>query len=373
MTLERRRREIRRHWAHLLTPADAVRNPLYAALCAHARHDDLLIDILLNTPDTQARPNLVLAAVHDLVLEDPSGELGVHYPTAAHFVACGSSIDAPPVDPLPFAPPLPEAAETITRWISHHRDEVVSRMEGRSTQTNEVGRTAVLSCGLAAAAGNRPTALIDLGCSAGLNLLFDHYRIDRTDGITLGDPSSSVVVTTESSGAPLPSTMPEIPWRLGVDLAPPDLDDDLAARWLLACQWPDDLARFERSRRAMGLWRASDARPSLMTASVVEGIDEVLDTVPDDLLVVIAHSWMVAYLNASEQQQLASWIRRAMQQREVAWLSFEHPRLVPGLEHPSSAATRIPGASTLVLETHDRGPRVLAQAHPHGTWIRWES
>lgn len=373
MTTEQRRQLIREHFAHFFSPDDALRHPFYAALCAQASHDDTLVDLLLDIPEAQARPNLVLAALHDLALEHPEGDLAASYPTAAHFAACSQSADTAPRAPTPSPPSSPDAAGDVTAWVRGNRDLVAARMEGRSTQTNEIGRTGVLSAGLAEACQAQAVALIDLGCSAGLNLLVDRYRIERSDGCVLGDPESDIVVHTEVSGRPMPARTAQISWRAGIDLAPPDLDDETSVRWLLACQWPDDVARFERSRRAMGLWRSMTPRPRVVSGDAVSTLEHVIQEVPDDLLVVVQHSWVATYLSTEDQESLASLLRATMERRPLAWLSFEHPRLVPGLGHQVAPAERIAGASTLVLEDDRLGPRILAQAHPHGTWVDWEA
>jgi hypothetical protein len=371
VTLDEQRDLIRDRYRNFFSPEDAARHPLYASLCTTVEHDDALVDILLDTPQEQARPNLVLAALHDLSLEDPSSELAQHYPTAVHFAACGQTADSDAVDPIPSTLPDPGAAEDILSWIGRNRDLVISRMAGRSTQTNEIGRNAVLAAGVAFAVQGQEVALVDLGCSAGLNLLVDRYRIERSDGHSMGDEQSTIVISSQVSGAPMPSEHAPIAWRAGIDLDPPDLEDDVAVRWLLACQWPDDVARFERSRRAMGLWRSSSDRPPVIAGGAIESIEALIDQIPEELLVVVQHSWVVTYMTTEAQQELAAILRRVMSRRPLAWLSFEHPRLVPGLDHPRPTNGRIPGSTTLVLEDPAQGARVIAQAHPHGTWIRW--
>ena len=374
MTVSEERDRIRRLYAHFLTPADAERHPLYAALCERAAHDDAFIDVLLDVPIEQARPNLLLAALHDLALHNPTSDLAVHYPSAAHFAACGQSPDAPSRPPLLSPLPHPLAAKQISRWMVQHRDKVRSNMEGRSTQTNEVGRNAVLTAGVASASPDgRPIALIDLGCSAGLNLLVDRYRIERSDGVALGPVNSPIVITCDVTGSPMPTRSPPIAWRIGVDLDPPDLEDDDAVRWLLACQWPDDLERFERSRRAMAMWRASSPRPEIVAGDALTVRPEVIARVPPDLQVVVQHSWVLTYLSRDAQERVASMLREIMTHRPLAWLSFEHPRLVPGLGHPAVAGIRISGATNLVLESTPGEARVLAQSHPHGSWVHWEA
>ncbi|MEO7131017.1 MAG: DUF2332 family protein, partial [Dermatophilaceae bacterium] len=45
--------------------------PLYRAICAGAAGDDDVAGLILSAPSGQARPVLLLAALHDLVLKQP--------------------------------------------------------------------------------------------------------------------------------------------------------------------------------------------------------------------------------------------------------------------------------------------------------------
>ena len=126
MTLEQRREEIRERYAHFFSPEDALRHPLYAGLCAQASSDDTLVDILLDTPEAQARPNLLLAALHDLALEDPNGELAANYPTAAHFSACSQS--RPPLPHSTPVPSVPSPRGSATTVISSRAEWRVVRL-----------------------------------------------------------------------------------------------------------------------------------------------------------------------------------------------------------------------------------------------------
>ena len=110
----------------------------------------------------------------------------------------------------------------------------------------------------------RPIALIDVGCSAGLNLFVDRYRLEYrdTDHTThaIGPASASVVIPSLLGGDATPwherggSALPGISARVGVDLAPLDVRRDEpeclnsqvvkppAGRFR-----PTDLPRFSRS------------------------------------------------------------------------------------------------------------------------------
>src|SRR5947209_354798 len=79
-----------------------------------------------------------------------------------------------------------------------------------------------------------PIALLELGASAGLNLLYDRYRYRYGDH-TVGDAASPVTLDCELRGMAPPRAILPIAWRGGVDLHPVDVTDDDAVEWLQAC------------------------------------------------------------------------------------------------------------------------------------------
>jgi hypothetical protein len=72
-------------------------------------------------------------------------------------------------------------------FVLEHADQVVATVMARQTQTNEVGRCALLLPLLAGLPG--PLALVEVGASAGLCLLADRYAYDY-GGRLVGDPAS---------------------------------------------------------------------------------------------------------------------------------------------------------------------------------------
>ena len=121
-------------------------------------------------------------------------------------------------------------------------------------QTNEVGRSALIGPALTWAASRLPLPfrLVDVGSSAGLNMLCDRYLLDYGEHGTTGDPAAAVRVECTVLGGrpPIAPRLPEIGSRVGIDLDPPDLRDPDDSRWLLACVWPGT-NRTERTERAI--------------------------------------------------------------------------------------------------------------------------
>ena len=111
--------------------------------------------------------------MHDLVLRDPDGDL------AQAYQAVGNGSDPDQVDLWP-------RFQAVVADQRHEIDEMLRRT--RDVQTNEVGRSAALVPALTwlSEQMGAPLALIELGCSAGLNLLADHYRITCTRPVTAG-------------------------------------------------------------------------------------------------------------------------------------------------------------------------------------------
>ena len=365
------RAEAREHFSHTLTPDQRLTNPLYAGLCDATQRDNTLVDLLLEAPPAQRRPVLILAAIHLLALSDPEVGLGDHYPSAAWLKTVGGVDGEPREPPSTGHVPDGDGVAHVLRAVTRARDQIAHTLATRSTQTNEVGRSGVLAVGQVAASGGAPFGLIDLGCSAGLNLVPDSYRIDLPTRV-LGSPQSPVVITPSWRSDPAAAGELAIAWRCGIEPQPIDPGTDSDALWLLACQWPDDLARFERTRRAMRLWRHLPEVPPIIHGSALSSLHAAVERAPEDLPLVIQHSWMAAYLSSDEQEHLAREIRAIGSRRKVTWLWLEHAREVPGFEPPRPRHARIRGSSLLVAEEIGRRPMVLAQCHPHGTWASWD-
>ena len=136
-----------------------------------------------------------------------------------------------------------------------HRADIVELLATRHTNTNEVGRSAVLGPALTAVAARlgAPLGLVDVGASAGLNLFCDRYRLDYGAAGATGPADAPVRIECAVVGGapPIAPALPEIAARTGLDLDPVDVRDEDATRWLLACVWPDT-GRLPRTRLRAG-------------------------------------------------------------------------------------------------------------------------
>jgi hypothetical protein len=158
-------------------------------------------------------PVLLLATLHDEVLRDPACELAGWYASVAR------------------TPRDDDVTAALLAHCRRRRDAIVGTVSTRSTQTNEVGRCGVLLPALGMVAREvGELALVDVGTSAGLNLLPDRYRYRDEPGGSVG-PDAAVEITVGTRGAvPVPVRVPRIAARIGLDREPIDIFDDDASR-----------------------------------------------------------------------------------------------------------------------------------------------
>lgn len=324
--------------------------PRYEAMVRAAADDPEVMRIVAAAPAEAHVPNNLHAAARFLLLN------GADHPVSRAY------------DPGDVGD-LAVVGEQFCDFVRAREDEIAELLATRVVQTNEVNRTAAIapSLGRIAAAEGRPIALVDIGCSAGLNLLIDRYRITM-GGVGLGPADARLRIDAENRGAPIGTTPAEIGWRRGVDRSPVDVTDADAARWLEALVWPDQPERRDRLRAAIAEMEA-DPQP-LVAADALDGLRGALADAPEDLLVVIVTTWVVFYFDEDLRRAFDAAIVGA--DRPTAWLAMEMAGVVPGIEVPDRPADDGEvSAMTLVRGGGGRPEErsFLGHTHPHGAWV----
>jgi hypothetical protein len=332
-------------------------SPLYDRVCRAVAASDAVLDLVRDAPPYSHQPNVLLGAVHYLLLG------GAEHPLAGAYA--GESDD----DPGPL----------FVDFALGRRAEVLELMASRHTNTNEVGRSALLGPALTTAAARlgEPLALVDVGCSAGLNLLCDRYRLDYGAAGSTGPADAPVRIQCEVVGGapPIASSLPAIETRIGIDRKPVDAGDPDQARWQLACVWPDT-GRLPRTRLALDEVRKSP--PTIVAGDAVEAVTDVVLGVPKTAVPVVMTTWALAYLSPEDRAAFRDKLAAAASTRPIAWLTGEGPGVVDafaGIDAPSDEQGV--HASVLGLEifngTGAAAPELLAFVHPHGNWIDWRA
>ena len=322
-------------------------SPLYERLARAVADDAEMLALAAEAPPGQPTPNLFLAAVHFLLLGTAGAPLARFYPSLTETAAA------------------PDRAYPEFREFCRDNVAAVRRLLAtRRVQTNEVGRCAYLFPAFATVAreaGDAPLALVEIGTSAGLNLMWPRYAYRYGDGVVHGDPRSPVQLSCELRGAdrpPFPRAMPRVGLEVGVDLAVPDLDDPDDAGWLLALVWPEHHERRAALRGAIEIARA--ARPRLVTGDGLARLPGLLDAVPPGMTACVFHTHTINQFTVEGRERLSALLaahgaRRDLHRVSAEWLTGPDPRL----ELVSWRAGRV-------------SPRVLGSCHPHGRWLRWE-
>ena len=329
-------------------------SPLYERVCEAVAGDDDVLDLVLDAPPPGRQPNVLLAAVHDLVLR------GLDHPLAAVY-----DTGAAPAD----------AGRLFCEVVHHHRREVASLLATRRTNTNECGRSAVLVPALRWFADqvDRPLALLDAGASAGLNLHLDRYLLDYGDAGTTGPSDAPVRIPCELTGpAPIAADAPEVVARVGLDRAPVDLEDAAEVRWLLACVWPDT-GRLPRTRAAIDLARRH--RVPVVRGDVATALPAAAALLPGDAALAVTTSWVMAYVRREDHGRVVDALAGLSARRPVAWISAEAPGVLADVAATDDRGHGGVTRSVLAAMLFDEGARtsvhVLGRCHPHGATLEW--
>lgn len=287
---------------------------------------------------------------------------GLALRAAAGFHALWHDGRAPVLDAL-FAGVVQETAQlttTLCTIVHAHDAELAAWLDG-PPQTNEPGRSAGLMAGLLtlAARFGRPFELLEIGSSAGLNLLIDRFAFDL-GGVRVGPPASPVLIRPDWRGSPLPAAEVRIDSVRGVDIRPIDATAPGAERRLLAYIWADHRIRFDRVSRAVGMIRE---RPvDLVQGDAADWVETALARPqPAGTMRVLMHSIVWQYLPAAGQARIEAAMAaagvKATADRPLGWVTLEADRT---LNRHDLVVRSWPG---------DGVPHLLAHAHAHGFWV----
>jgi hypothetical protein len=338
-------------------------SPLYERLTLAAADRSDILDIMQVVPDRLRLPHLFLAAVQFLLARDGDAGSGLaaFYPNlAAGPTATG--------DPAP----------ALSAFCREHNAKLRQLVGDRRVQTNEVRRSTSVALALAQTGLPGPISLVELGCSAGLNLYPDRYRYRFGDASEIGETGSPVLLEVEFRGAtkpPIPASLLKIARRTGIDRAPLDLNSADDFDWLLACVWPEHKERQQRLVAAREHVRHTER--DLRTGGINE-VAQALNAPDEDESPVLLTTHTVTYFSPAERRQLLDTIACAGREQDLDWVLLEGPRVIADLTglaaHPRFAPESAKGFVYLALVSYRDGrktERLLARCSNHAEWIEW--
>jgi hypothetical protein len=301
------------------------RSPLYEAFGRGIARDQEAIAFLMTLPAEKQQPNLFLAAVCN-VAGTPAGR-----PQFRQALLCN--------------------AEAVRAVMMTH-----------ATQTNEPARCATLLPALARLP--QPLALVEVGTAAGLCLLPDFYGYDyggRRLGPSHAGEGYPVFRCSANEATPLPSAMPRIVWRAGLDLNPLDAADPSQAAWLEILVWPGQGERLANLRTALTI--AANERPRVVKGDLLgDDLARLCREAPTDATLVVFHTAVLAYVaDGAARQDFARRVRSLCR----FWIANESPRVFPDIAARAGAAD----ASGRFLLSVNGSP--VAWTDPHGAALEW--
>jgi hypothetical protein len=320
------------------------RSQLYGRLSLSIARDPELLALAAHARVGQPVPNLLFGAVQYLLLRDQTQPLTMYYP--------GLTEHPDPGDPFPV----------FRAFCLERAGEIATLLETRLVQTAHVSRCTCLlpAFELIARRTGRPLALVEIGASAGLNLLWDRYSYEYGGGRRHGNSRSPLQLRTELRGTrrpPLPSRLPEVATRVGLDLNPIDVRDPDQVLWLRALIWPDETGRAHQLESALEVARQDP--PTVIAGDALETLPAVLATVPRDHTLCVYHSYTVNQFSARGRQHLAALFEREARHRDLYRISIE----MLGGEHPRIDLTS--------YRASVRSDELLAWCDAHGAWLEW--
>lgn len=263
----------------------------------------------------------------------------------------------------------PHDADDTALWDAVNgvlRDRSAEVLAGLDSppQTNEVRRSAalILAAHWLAERIDLPLVLSELGASAGLNLMFDHFALATPDG-PRGAVAAALQLTPEWRGGPPPAYAPfQVVERRGVDLSPVDPGDPAGRRRLMSYIWPDQPHRIALTAAALTV-----AKAPLDRGDAVDWLARRLTPRPGCLHLVfhtIAWQYFPTERQARGTALLAEAGRAATPDAPIAHLAVE-------------ADGRDPGAGMVLRlwdgHMHEGHTVSLGRMDYHGRWIDWQA
>jgi hypothetical protein len=280
---------------------------------------------------------------NELVGPDPAWDAPLRLAAGLHYLVLGGEAD--------WDDPLAEHVGFLREFVATH-----------GVQTNEVQRSWILLpllLRVAHRAGAEGFDLVELGPSAGLNLVWDRYRY-RYEAGEWGRPDAMLGFEGQER-RPVPGELlelePEVGRRIGIDLAPIDVTTEDGARLLRSFVWAGQDERMRRLDQAVAAVREDP--PELLRGDYVEVLPDVLAQQPSAALTIVFQTASFGYIGDEGRARVRSVLEAAGRTRRLAFISTGKPR------DGDDWGLRIvywPG-----------GEREFAgHADFHGSWLRWE-
>lgn len=315
---------------------------LYEYLSIEISKDETVLALSSHALVGQPVPNLLFGAVHFLLLKGKDHPLKEYYPSLVE-------------NPKPFH----ESFAHFRDFCLTFRDEIISILKTRLVQTNEVRRCAYLYpvfCTIYEKV-QRPLALIEIGTSAGLQLLFDQFAYSYDKNKVYGKIDSRLHLTAEIRGEHVPSihtSPPPVTKRIGLDLNTIDLTDEEEKLWLKALIWPEHEERLYMLEEASSY--LSKVSIELVDGDGISLFPRYAERIPKDSILCVFHTHVANQMPTKLKKKLLQTVEDIGKTRDVFHIYNNMDDMYLHLDHYLNGK----------LHKH-----TIAETDGHGRWFKW--
>jgi hypothetical protein len=244
-----------------------------------------------------------------------------------------------------------------------HREAIKELLRTRFVQTNHIRRCTSLLPALnlvTSIVPDLPLSYVEMGTSAGLNLLWDEYSYHYTGKRCNGYINSPIQLHCTLRGdydPPIYNTLPKMIYHVGIDNNPLDVNNDDDVNWLKSLIWPEHYEQSIILEKAIEI--AKQRYLYIKKGDILDILPDVIDNVPNNTALVLFNSYTLYQFTEEEKHDLHSLIASVGTKRDVFWISIEWH----DLETPSVKLTSFTAGGC--------EERVLARCDGQGRWLEW--
>jgi hypothetical protein len=340
-------------------------SPLFSVLARECAADRDMLELGAFARQGQPAGVFVLFAAQYLLLHSPNSPLARYFP---------SLTESPE--------PADSAFPVFREFCVQHRAELRALLTSRTVNTNFVERASCImpSIGHVASVVGKPFTLVEMCCSAGLNLLFDEYHYDYGPEGRVGKEASQVRLECRLIGARPPiDNIPRVSRRVGVDLVAIDPTASVDRSWMEAMLCPEWHEERRHLREALSVRALHGVQTIAGDALAV--MPPLLEEIRAPVCVL--HTYCMGQWSADAQQTFDGILRDASRSHEIHRVGIEVP------EDEAARSTRLRLAKlaaagfslsqkslpsrieyTHYVHGHTRS-QVLGHADGFGAWLDW--
>jgi hypothetical protein len=344
-------------------------SPLFAALARLCAKDTDICELGSVVRPGQPIALLMLSTVQYLLFRAPESDLAAYFP---------SMTDTPK--------PAEEAFPAFREFCLDRREALRELLSTRTVNTNLVERASAIlpASQYVAARTKEPFTLVEMCCSAGLNLLFDEYHYDYGAAGRVGAEDASVRLSCKIIGKLRPpiDAIPLVKHRVGVDLVRVDCSDPDGRMWMEAMLAPEWHVERARLRNALTLRAGRDIR--VVEGDMLSALPSLLEELQGPLMIL--HTFCMGQWFAAAQSKLDQTFRHASRHRDIHRIGVE----IPDVEPPQAVRARLAAISAAGISIRQKNlpgrieytaysrraageTEFLGHADGMGSWIDWHA